>query len=1357
MGKKARVHRRNGVGSGASKEHAGKPERKITQARPEDQRKSVAVLVLGDIGRSPRMQYHALSLSKHGYHVDLIGYPGSTPMQEILTSHSITLRHVKSLPPPTSAPRAVFYLYAPVKVLYQLLALFWMLLVTIKSPDVILVQNPPAVPTLLVARICAFLVGARLVIDWHNYGYTILGMKLGANHLVVAAARWFERVFGRSAYMHLCVTEAMAADLRDIWGVRGKLVVLHDKAPRHFKHLDAGEMHRLWTRLLKDPQFAQLAPSASDTAKGKLLLTCKNKDGSVAMREDRPMLMMSSTSWTADEDFSILLDALALYEAQAESKLALPQLVVVITGRGPLRAYYEAEIAKLQLRSVRIVTAWLSAEDYPLLLGSSDLGISLHTSSSGLDLPMKVVDMLGCGTPVCAYQFSCIHELVTDKNGMVFNSASDLAHQIQRLTPDTLGLGIVAMFRNVLRSSFNEDSSNPALPQKKEPDQTPPSLSRQHTQDSAGTSHQIQQQKQTQPSTGAAADAGSPAATQTAAPASDHPAPEAVLVDAMSLASQHPSLMSEDSPLADRLEALAELLPELKNRRLTNISSLWHTLKGMVPFAFGGSTAQAAQEWQLETSAPPSAISADSGRQSSARNLILNVLVALAKSDQKHGDCSEDMAQTRKEILRVICSASGWDEIVLAVQCATWASCNAQSLEGDPIDWFKRAKEWSDQAIGQCYPEDAVRVDPFEDLPDDVCACLSASLDFLANIVREEYPVLDPDFVSATVASLCVKAACTRPVEENGIKEVTWIWTKPEHLYGVLRLLKTTINYGALSQEVMRPGVLLLCTTVHIPMCAELCCDIVYRMFSSCYMRDALLTMNNILRDDNSPESTMPFYGVPSMTPHQAAVNGMVYFITRVMDTGPTGIQFSLRTGSCLPVLGKAAQCMHPEALSLVFPYLCTIVNDARADSMLADDWQVLIGILETTIDCRLGGEHNDDPDSGDESEGSEGSDEYIPLAKLYDCVLRSITKVVRRMDGPTPTSLIGLIYRLRNDIDDEIALDLLRFIDARGNPPPGAATWLEMLEELMRLYYFDRSRSLSLRRSAIRLCSKSFSDAADDSPSGIEHAPFVLSIFEQLCIEEDGELVKCALEILRPLLKRTRHPDIFSKLLQFSANAASEPEYCRPNQPMSSPSPPLSPRFFSSDSPAAAGNPAIHHIAQTAPQSLQQPSPGHGGTAGQSEDDYLSHHRVISVVRCLLEAFEWRMAITDDAGDGDPMQSASMTIELVNALLDLLDSEHAFPSVQRIILSVFLRLHADSSLRLYILQQGGDTVMDQRVSIHESARLRLESTRKAAPSDDSMQTEAPKFPISKYVRILTNLLNTNQDHETYHVLCQGL
>jgi beta-1,4-mannosyltransferase len=42
--------------------------------KEKETRGSVQILVLGDVGRSPRMQYHALSIAKHGGRVDLIGF-----------------------------------------------------------------------------------------------------------------------------------------------------------------------------------------------------------------------------------------------------------------------------------------------------------------------------------------------------------------------------------------------------------------------------------------------------------------------------------------------------------------------------------------------------------------------------------------------------------------------------------------------------------------------------------------------------------------------------------------------------------------------------------------------------------------------------------------------------------------------------------------------------------------------------------------------------------------------------------------------------------------------------------------------------------------------------------------------------------------------------------------------------------------------------------------------------------------------------------------------------------------------------------------------------------------------------------
>lgn len=57
------------------------PSRQIKHSPASKESVRVQVLVLGDIGRSPRMQYHALSIAKHGGKVDLIGYNGMRPVK----------------------------------------------------------------------------------------------------------------------------------------------------------------------------------------------------------------------------------------------------------------------------------------------------------------------------------------------------------------------------------------------------------------------------------------------------------------------------------------------------------------------------------------------------------------------------------------------------------------------------------------------------------------------------------------------------------------------------------------------------------------------------------------------------------------------------------------------------------------------------------------------------------------------------------------------------------------------------------------------------------------------------------------------------------------------------------------------------------------------------------------------------------------------------------------------------------------------------------------------------------------------------------------------------------------------------
>ncbi|KAF9108255.1 hypothetical protein BGX27_008419 [Mortierella sp. AM989] len=403
------------------------------------------IVVLGDVGHSPRMLLHARSALNAGWRVDVIGYKGSRLPEDIENNPSIQFHYLRELPRvPESMPRILYCLYAPIKAMVLAFQLFNLAMFYVAAPEVYMVQNPPSIPTLHVMQVVNWLKQRHLVIDWHNYGHSMVAKRLGEKSIFTRLVTTYERLWGYKATIHVCVSRAMARELLYKFEKRGKVVTVYDRAPEDFKQLDIDEIHELHNELKLEKLIQEQSLNRSFlntiTANQTLLTEKKSANGLATYRPDRPILIVSSTSWTADEDFQMLLDAAKQYddvsktENSAGGDKKFPKLLFVITGKGPLKQHYEEVISKMALENTMFITTWLSPEDYPRLLGSADMGVSLHTSTSGVDLPMKVVDMFGCGLPVCAFKYPTLAELVVAKsNGLVFENAGELKGQLVHL------------------------------------------------------------------------------------------------------------------------------------------------------------------------------------------------------------------------------------------------------------------------------------------------------------------------------------------------------------------------------------------------------------------------------------------------------------------------------------------------------------------------------------------------------------------------------------------------------------------------------------------------------------------------------------------------------------------------------------------------------------------------------------------------------------------------------------------------------------------------------------------------------------------------------------------------------------
>ena len=364
--------------------------------------RTARVVVVGDLGRSPRMIRHAEALSRHGVDVELVGLEGADLPVAVRDDPRI---HETRLPDPARHPGVLAALVRTTR-----LALTLYRALRARPADLLLVQSPPAWPTLPVALLARRGARTRLVVDWHNLGHTLLALRLGSGHPAVAAYRAVERHAGRRAGTHLCVSRALGERLATELGVTGAIP-------------------------LRDRPVAWLA--TPDRAR-----RLAERAALGASPEPDRALLVTSTSWTPDEDPAPLLEAARRYDAErsTDAGSTRPDLEIVLTGRGPLRADFERALQGLDLVHVRIRTAWLAPDDYPRLLRAADLGLSFHRSSSGADLAMKVVDMLAAGLPVCAYDYgpTLLEQLRPGTDSRLFRTGEELHALLWELL-DALG------------------------------------------------------------------------------------------------------------------------------------------------------------------------------------------------------------------------------------------------------------------------------------------------------------------------------------------------------------------------------------------------------------------------------------------------------------------------------------------------------------------------------------------------------------------------------------------------------------------------------------------------------------------------------------------------------------------------------------------------------------------------------------------------------------------------------------------------------------------------------------------------------------------------------------------------------
>ncbi|KAI9497281.1 hypothetical protein BDB00DRAFT_868726 [Zychaea mexicana] len=231
-------------------------------------------------------------------------------------------------------------------------------------------KNTPAIPALAIAHVIATLRQARLVIDLHNFG-SAWRIRLCSLRNVTSSS------YGHSTFAQLSIGQ-----------------------PIYFTRLSDDRIHET-KQTFNASDFLGIDAAASTSSSSN---SNKSEDfisysfiSAVKTRDEDIRLAVSARSWTEDEDFT---RAIETYEVYAKENTC------------PTLLFSGSKTA-----------------NYPLLAALT-LEYRFNMSTSGMDLPMKVENMFGCGVPVCTAAFKCLDELVVHgESGLTFSNSVELAEQ----------------------------------------------------------------------------------------------------------------------------------------------------------------------------------------------------------------------------------------------------------------------------------------------------------------------------------------------------------------------------------------------------------------------------------------------------------------------------------------------------------------------------------------------------------------------------------------------------------------------------------------------------------------------------------------------------------------------------------------------------------------------------------------------------------------------------------------------------------------------------------------------------------------------------------------------------------------